>query len=95
MKKKIQDRSKYDVHLANQPETLEPLLNEVYANMKRNIPKGCVILQAVIETAQNDSDFVRDKISVITTYYVIRAPRIVSRLRVYQNFGKTKPNNYI
>jgi hypothetical protein len=73
--KKIVNRSTYDEELAFIPDILGPLMQGVYDDLKRQIPKGFVFLrfEEVPETVGRWSDQIR----VTTTLHAVRAPRFM------------------
>jgi hypothetical protein len=73
--KKIVDRSQYPEQLGFLPNILEPLMNAVKDKLHASVPIGWVPLRLEEETP-TDVRY-RSTVAVITTLYVVRAPRFV------------------
>ena len=72
--KKLINRSQYAEELAYIPQVLEPMMKKVRDDLEAQIPKGWVFLR--LEEVPADRGRI---VTVITTMYVVKAPRIIAR----------------
>lgn len=78
--KKIVNVNHYAEQLAFIPDILEPLMNAVYTDLKKQIPKGWVFLR--FEEVPEQAGRWRNEIKVTTTLIAVKAPYIVTRLKL-------------
>lgn len=81
--KKIVDRSEYPEQLGFLPDILEPLMKAVKDKLHALIPTGYVPLR-MDEESPTDVRYC-SSVTVITTLYVVRAPRIMYRRYLRKN----------
>jgi hypothetical protein len=78
--KKLIDVSQYQEELAFLPQLLEPMMKAVRDGLNKRIPKGWVILR--IEEVPQEAGYWGNQIKVTTTLTVVKAPHIVTRLKL-------------